>query len=262
MSEKFPTLLFLHGLYGTTSEWRPLESALRSELSPQQVDCQFTPLPNHRDGKLIPQPTADVLARYVSSLLDSLPPHPLTLVGHSAGGRLAYQMARLNPNRVERLVVLDAMPPEFPLSSQLLAHHRHIIRILLHSRSLEGAPRSEMRTFLRASIPDLTLVDYLLKNYVRRRGQFQWAIGIEGIACYVETLSSLPSASPEIRHPILLIRSAHSGYCPDRQLQEFRRYAQKLCMITLSHDSHALHTLAPHQVAPRIAEFLRGTTCS
>jgi pimeloyl-ACP methyl ester carboxylesterase len=51
------------------------------------------------------------LARFVLRLLDERSPGPVALVGHQWGGTVAALVAQMAPDRVHRLVLIDALPP-------------------------------------------------------------------------------------------------------------------------------------------------------
>ena len=54
-------------------------------------------------------------------MLDAAPPGPAAWLGHSFGGRIAYETAAAAPDRVERLVLLDPaiqiLPPQLGIAA-------------------------------------------------------------------------------------------------------------------------------------------------
>lgn len=71
--------------------WRPQINALE-----QSINCF---VPNYES-----LPSIEAMAQ---SVLDLAPPGPLALVGHSMGGRVALEMFRQRPERIDRLALLD-----------------------------------------------------------------------------------------------------------------------------------------------------------
>jgi pimeloyl-ACP methyl ester carboxylesterase len=51
--------------------------------------------------------TLDSLRGMAEHVLATAPPGPLAVAGHSMGGRVAFEMLRLAPERIERLALLD-----------------------------------------------------------------------------------------------------------------------------------------------------------
>lgn len=103
-----PVLLFLHGFFGDRREWD--EIAPRFE---QDCLCLTVDLPGHGQTRLatgfenaaMPDVAAALLA-----LLDLLEIRSCSLIGYSMGGRLALQMAVLQPARFTSLVLESASP--------------------------------------------------------------------------------------------------------------------------------------------------------
>lgn len=99
-------LVCLHGLNGTPWAWARVAAALHSHhvLAPS--------LRGHGDSDTpTADYTADTVARETLALLEGLGHDEVDLVGHSWGGKIAFAMAALAPNRVHRLVLADPVPP-------------------------------------------------------------------------------------------------------------------------------------------------------
>jgi pimeloyl-ACP methyl ester carboxylesterase len=98
-----PVLLLLHGLGASLHTWDPWARALRGEYRVVRFDW-----PSH--GLTGPDPSGDYRdarsLRLLEALLDTLGIARATVVGHSMGGRLAWQFAAARPERVARLVLI------------------------------------------------------------------------------------------------------------------------------------------------------------
>lgn len=123
-----PAVLFLHGFGASLHTWEPWAQALSADFRVVRLD-----LPG--SGLSPPDPARDYTdARsqaLIEALLDRLGIASTHVVGHSMGGRLAWQLAAAQPARVKRLVLLApdgfASPgfeydraPEVPASLQLM----------------------------------------------------------------------------------------------------------------------------------------------
>ena len=86
-----PTLLLVPGLVCDQAVWAPQIQA----LSPQ-VHCH---VPDYG--------LRDSLGDMAQHVLDTAPAHRFALAGHSMGGRVALEVLRLAPERVQRLALLD-----------------------------------------------------------------------------------------------------------------------------------------------------------
>jgi lipase len=109
-------LVALHGLKGYGGRWRQLAGRLGD------VRVYAPDLRGH--GWSAPQPpwTVNQHAEDVLAVLDDLGLPRVDVLGHSLGGTVAIELARLAPERVGRLVLLDpvrAVPPDVALQRAL-----------------------------------------------------------------------------------------------------------------------------------------------
>jgi pimeloyl-ACP methyl ester carboxylesterase len=98
-----PPLVLLHGLAGSQAWWRRNLPALSSAFRVVAID-----LPgfgsSHPDARLI----LDEVPAQVVALLDELGIERAHVIGHSMGGLVAGGLAADHPERVDRLVLVDA----------------------------------------------------------------------------------------------------------------------------------------------------------
>src|SRR4051812_3534188 len=98
------TVVLLHGLSGSARWWQrniPALAVARRVAVPDVIGFGRSRL----RGRLPDVPAvADVLAEWLASIS----PDPVHLVGHSMGGHLAIHVAARHPERVRRLVLVDA----------------------------------------------------------------------------------------------------------------------------------------------------------
>jgi pimeloyl-ACP methyl ester carboxylesterase len=109
-------LVLLHGLSGSSRWWRRNVPALAEGFRVVVPDVIGFGR-SRRRGKLPPiAELADLLAGWMDRL--ALP--PVDLVGHSMGGQLSVHLAARHPERVRRLVLVDAAGIPRPLTPRTL----------------------------------------------------------------------------------------------------------------------------------------------
>lgn len=112
-----PLVVLLHGFPDFWYTWRhligPLAAAGYHVVAPDMRGY-------HTSGKPegIQNYRLDVLARDVADLIDAVGGGPATVLGHDWGGIVAWHTALRHPDRVGKLVVLNA-PPPFGLAAHL-----------------------------------------------------------------------------------------------------------------------------------------------
>jgi lipase len=106
-----PALLALHGIGGHGQRWRRLADR-------QLAGCRVIApdLRGHGESLRLPPWTLEQHAADLLSLLDHLGVSGLPVMGHSFGAAVAIYLARLAPQRVTKLILLDpaiGLSPEF-----------------------------------------------------------------------------------------------------------------------------------------------------
>lgn len=151
-----PAVLLLHGSNASLHTWEPWAAGLVADHRVVTVD-----LPGH--GLTGPWPpdsargyTTEDFVAFVDAFARARGLDRFTLAGNSMGGRIAWHYALAHPERVERLVLVDAasypMPPHAALGFRLL--HSPVGRAL----SRWVSPRSVFVSTLQASYADPTKV--------------------------------------------------------------------------------------------------------
>ncbi|MCH7626141.1 MAG: alpha/beta hydrolase [Chloroflexi bacterium] len=106
-SRDAPTLVLLHGLHGHAHVWDPLSKALSRHYHVVALDMR-----GHGDSRWSDEmayQVEDYLAD-LGAFIGRLGSSPVTLVGESLGGLVAFVYAGVNPTGVDRLVVVDIGP--------------------------------------------------------------------------------------------------------------------------------------------------------
>ena len=104
-------VLFLHGIYGSAANWQSFARKFverEAGLGAVRVDLRM-----HGNSLTAPGPhTLENAARDLLRLEGVLPGPVVGVSGHSFGGKVALEYARLRPQPLERLWVLDSDPAE------------------------------------------------------------------------------------------------------------------------------------------------------
>ena len=166
-----PPLVFLHGLFGSAANWHGIATALKGDHRIIVPDLRNHGRSPHADDVSYPAMVADVVR-----LLDRLDLAPVTVIGHSMGGKTAMQLALTHTARLDRLVVADIAPVAYPnrFATVLTALDR------LPLAALER--RDDANTRLVDDIPEPGVRAYLLQNLVRTKdGRFAWRMNLAAL---------------------------------------------------------------------------------
>ena len=100
-----PALLLLHGSNASLFTWEPWSKILSDQYRVISVD-----LPGHGLTGAVPSQdySDEGMARFVKNFADKLGLQKFAIAGNSMGGAVAARFAEDNPNRVTRLILVDA----------------------------------------------------------------------------------------------------------------------------------------------------------
>jgi len=104
-----PPILLLHGFPESHRTWRHQIPALARDhyvIAPDQRGFGFSSKPEGVENYTPDKPVADLLA-----LADALGIGEFTLAGHDWGGAIAWMAALQNPQRITRLIIVNAPHP-------------------------------------------------------------------------------------------------------------------------------------------------------
>ena len=118
-------IVLIHGTSASLHTWEGWAAALRSQRRVISFDLPGFGLTGPFTG-VYPKDDyhGDTLARFVVDLLDQLGLAKVVLAGNSLGGEVAWRVAAMKPDRVDRLVLVDASgydvePLEWPIGFRL-----------------------------------------------------------------------------------------------------------------------------------------------
>lgn len=103
-----PPVVVLHGLFGSSRNWRGIARALSAE---HRVIC--VDLRNHGRSPWIGSMTYSEMAADVRALIRSEQLDRPVVIGHSMGGKTAMTLALESPESVGRLIAVDIAPVSY-----------------------------------------------------------------------------------------------------------------------------------------------------
>ena len=109
VGESGPRVVFVHGLFGQGKNWTTIAKGLAADHRVTLVD-----LPNHGHSPWTDRVDYLDMAALLAAELEQFG-EPVTLVGHSMGGKVSMQLALRRPELLRALVVVDIAPVEYPL---------------------------------------------------------------------------------------------------------------------------------------------------
>jgi pimeloyl-ACP methyl ester carboxylesterase len=263
IGEAGPRVVFVHGLFGQGRNWTTIAKGLADAHRVTLVD-----LPNHGHSPWTERVHYLDMAEMLAAELEDLG-EPVTLVGHSMGGKVAMQLALRRPELLRALVVVDIAPAEYPVSggrtddpdeeASPFAAYIEAMRAL-HLESLRT--RGEADQALAAAVPSRMVRSFLLQSLVREGlgtdGGWRWRLNLELLERDLQELRGFPEPPPGATYdgPVLWIAGAKSSYVlpEDRPAMDALFPATRL--VRVKDAGHWVHSEQPEIFLSALRVFL------
>ena len=187
-----PVIVFLHGLLGSSRNWRSIGKALSARFHVYALD-----LPEHGESPHTQQTSLVRMAGQVGDWITQNIPGNYILCGHSLGGKVAMLHACTHPKNVLGLVVVDIAPRDYPPE-----HHLPTLDALLSLDLSSMSSRKQADEALAEKVPHWAFRQFLLTNLKENDG-----FGSGGQIL-------LPSASPSLNCPVTLYKQGITMMSP------------------------------------------------
>jgi len=231
-------VLLLHGLRAYAQTWASLANALGEQFCCHALDQRG------RGDSDWAEASSYRTEAYVSDLEDwvtHLGLERFVLVGHSLGGTNALEYARLNPGRLQALVIEDIGP-----GSSISGDGAERIRREMNQTPLSFPDWESAAQFWRRSRPGLSaqgLASRLTHSMKETPTGIGWRHDQAGIA--QARLSITPTDLwPAVRAldcPTLFIRGARSDFLPEATLEAMKEANPRVHTAQIADASHYVH---------------------
>jgi pimeloyl-ACP methyl ester carboxylesterase len=243
-------LAILHGLFGSSRNWRSIAQA----LAPTHRVLTFD-LRNHGGSPWVDGMSYDAMVEDLRASFGARGLDRTALLGHSMGGKVAMAMALRHPAEVDRLVVVDIAPVVNPPG--LLSYIR-----AMRGLDLRGVTRrSEVDAQLAGAVPDAAERAFLLQNLVISDGETRWRLNLDAIERGLPQIRGFPDVPDSIYEgPALFIAGACSNYIrPEDEAGILQLFPQSR-LEHIAGAGHWVHAEQPGAFLKAVGDFLSGTS--
>lgn len=246
-----PPVVLLHGLFGSAANLGMVARGLADAFSVYSLD-----LPNHglsprRDKMSYTDMAADVAAFIREKQLA-----PCHLLGHSMGGKVAMQLALDTPELVNRLVVADIAPVQYP------PHHDHVLAGLDAVAAAGPGDRKAADAILAQHVREAGVRAFLLKSWQKSDdGVWRWLINREAIKANYPRLGE-PNRLADSGRPypgeVLFIIGSESDYVRPEHRDAILALFPAAQVKIIQDTGHWLHAEKPAAFNRLVLRFLSG----
>ena len=263
LGEAGPRVVFVHGLFGQGKNWTTIAKALSDGHRVTLLD-----LPNHGHSPWTERVDYVDMAQMVAAELESFG-EPVTLVGHSMGGKVAMQLALRRPELLRALVVVDIAPTDYPESGGRTedpdeeASPFAAFIAAMQAIDLDGLQtREDADRALRTAVPSTMVRSFLLQSLVRdgvgADGGWRWRLNLDVLARDLGELRGFPEppAGAVYDGPVLWIAGANSTYVLDEDRPRMDRLFPSTRLVRIKNAGHWVHSEQPEVFLQTVRRFL------
>jgi esterase len=242
-------LVILHGLLGSTDNWRSMSRRLGAHYKVFAIDLR-----NHGRSPHSDIFDYDVMTADLREFMEQQALRRIMLLGHSMGGKVAMQFAIDYSEQVDRLVIVDIAPKPYEPSQ------RYLLKALRSLDLTRYKSFADVDAALAAKVSSESLRQFLLKNLARdENGRLRWKIHLAAIDRNYDKLGRGVAPERTFDKPTLFIRGARSNYIEDDDAPLIRQMFPQAEIATLPEAGHWIHVDAPEEFFQTVVNFLNKT---
>ena len=227
-----PPIVFLHGLLGSSRNWRSVGKALADRWHVFALDLR-----NHGDSFHHNDTTIAAMVDDLRNWLDEMNLGVVHLCGHSLGGKVAMRFASDYPDQIDKLVVVDIAPRDYPPE-----HHMPTLDALLGLDLAKLSSRKGADEALSQNISNWGFRQFLLTNLREENFQLTWKPNLRSLRNFIGELSANPLCeSDQYEGAALFVRGGKSGYVRTEHSVLIKKYFPNSLITVLAEAGHDVH---------------------
>lgn len=199
--EHKPWLVLLHGLFGSLDNLSMVKRALKQSHHILSID-----LPDHGKSAFLNEFSFQRYAQLVLEQLEALAIPTASVLGHSLGGKIAMQMALMQPDKIDRLVVADIAPVAYP------PRHDNVLKGLFSVDLQSIGSRNDADNAMSQTIKEAGVRQFLLRSLQKADQGWFWRFNLVGLSRDYNKISGAIIADGQFSKPTLFIKGGNSDY--------------------------------------------------
>lgn len=238
-------LIILHGLFGSSDNWRSIAKQLATQAQVITVDLR-----NHGRSPHSSEQTYALMVDDLAELFERLKLGKVDIIGHSIGGKVAMAFSQRHPQWLRKLVVVDIAPRQYS------DEHSGIFEALLTLNLSLYTSRNEVDNALKVALPNKAVRQFLLMNLSLNGEQLSWRINLQALYANYSQLLEAVCEDETIMIPSHFISGGQSDHIRDDDEDLIRTCFPYAEIVTIEQAGHWVHAEAPQQFLTKITEFL------
>ena len=242
-------LFIFHGLFGRGRNWQTFSKILTKN---ENLIVIAVDLRNHGGNEFKKNHSYSLMMNDVIELFNHLNIKKTNILGHSMGGKLAMLLTLSHPQYVNKLIVADIAPVDYPLEQH------NIVDSLLDLNLDLVTSRSQADELLSNNITERFIRAFLIQNLELCENKYRWSINLLAIKEAMNNLRSFPFPQKikNIEHETLCIYGQNSDYVTKENSNAFSNFFLNRSFVEIENAGHYLHVEQPKKFYEALINFL------
>ena len=251
-------MVILHGLYGSSDNWLSIAKNLAGFFEVYLVDLR-----NHGRSPHSESHSYELIRDDLLAFMDDTGLGKAILMGHSMGGKAVMCFARHNPDRSERLIVIDIAPKSYKdIYRKETLSHEDILKAMNNVDFSSVSSRRDVDRVLSNTISNDRIRGFLMKNLRRDKDKrYFWGLNLEVLLRELDNImdgineNCFNPAFPLKGMPVLFVRGENSPYILDDDMGFIERIFPSAKLKTIPDAGHWLHAEQPGAFIEAVTQF-------
>ena len=241
-----PSLMVVHGLYGSARNWGVVCRKLSQARGVVAVDNR-----NHGESDWRETHSYFDLAQDLAQEIEAIGV-PMDILGHSMGGKAAMTLALTRPELVRRLIVADIAPVTYTHSQLPFIHAMRQVDLSAVEKRSDALSQLEA-----AGVEDPTLRSFFTQSLDLKAKR--WRLNLDTLEAEMPKIMSFPEISGSFEGPTLFLTGANSDYVMPEHRPQIKATFPKARFVKIAGAGHWLHAEKPAEFIATVDTWLART---
>ena len=239
-------LIILHGLFGLSDNWTTFAKQMADDYEVFVIDQR-----NHGHSPHSEKFSYEEMSNDLLEFVKEYDLSDVVLLGHSMGGKTAMYFATAFPQYVEKLIVADIGPKEYP------PHHEEVLAALFAIDLDTVKTRKQAEGKMSEIIKDYATSQFLLKNlYWETPDQLGWRMDLDSISKNIDNVGQRLDPGKRFEKPALFVRGELSNYVLDTDWSAILDQFPLAKLVTIKGSGHWVHVEKPEIFLEEVRKFI------
>lgn len=240
-------MLILHGYFGMGDNWK----THANKLAEDGFEVHLIDQRNHGRSFHSSAFNYELMVSDLKNYIKHYQLEKVNLLGHSMGGKTAMLFAVENSDLVDKLIIADISPREYP------PHHNAILKALNSIDFSVHNSRKLVDEQLAVYIPEVGVRGFLAKSlYWKEKEQLAFRFNVKSLTTNNNEVGiALPSFT-KFTGNVLFLRGENSEYIMEDDIPLIKAHFPNFQLKTIANAGHWLHAENPKDFYDKLFSFL------